>query len=128
LRHLRHRAPPPRPPPPHRSSSTAAILSYRHPIAINYTKVANSDQSNFPVLTSGAGSDHATVANGVSPCSAASATPRGRDVLLMVDASNPLNPVPAACPAWICPNGFNRLPAIVFQTQIPVDYYDKKVL
>jgi len=85
--------------------------------------VANSDQSNLPVLTSLAGSDHATVAS-----SAASATPRDRDGLLPVYTSNPLNPVLAACPAWIGPNGLNRLPVIVFQTQMPVDFYDKKVL
>ena len=100
--------------------------SYRRSIAINRTKVANSN--HFPVLISGAGSDHATVANGVASCSAASATPRGRDVLLMLDTSNPLNPVPTACLPWICSHGLKHLPEIVFQTQIPVDFYDKKVL
>src|SRR6266481_995214 len=44
--------------------ASAQSYSYRRAITIDHTKVANTDQSNFPVLVSGTYSYLATVANG----------------------------------------------------------------
>jgi YD repeat-containing protein len=68
--------------PPTRAQSWSNGYGFRRTITIDHTKVANTDQTNFPILVSGAYSDMATVANGGSVTSSS-----GYDITFTSDAA-----------------------------------------
>jgi YD repeat-containing protein len=63
-------------------SPASGVFSYHRPITISHAQVPNTDQSNFPVLISGAYSYLATVANGGKVQSAG-----GYDIIFTTDAA-----------------------------------------
>ncbi len=82
--------------------------NYRRLITIDHTKVANSDQSNFPVLVSGTYAYLATTANGGNVTSA-----NGCDIVFSSDAYG-LNVVPFEQESYNASTG-----AIIYWVQIP---------
>jgi YD repeat-containing protein len=68
--------------PPARAQSWSNGYGARRTITIDHTRVANTDQTNFPILVSGTYSDMATVANGGSVTSSS-----GYDIIFTSDAA-----------------------------------------
>jgi RHS repeat-associated protein len=92
--------------------------AFRRTVTVDHTKVPNTDQTNFPVLVSGAYSDMATVANGGNVTSA-----NGFDIIFTSDAagSNPLafeqesyNPSTGAITYWV------KIPTVSYTTDTTI--------
>jgi len=104
--------------PPARGQSWSNGYAFRRTITIDHTKVANSDQTNFPVLVSGTYTDMATVANGGSLTNS-----NGYDVVFTADAAGttPLpferefyNPSSGAFTYWV------KIPTLSYTTDTTV--------
>jgi RHS repeat-associated protein len=84
---------------------TFAIFNHSRPVVLDHTKIANTDQNNFPVLVSGTYSYLAAVANGGSVVS-----PNGYDIVFTSDAAGTVkldheiesyNPVTGTINFWV---------------------------